>query len=235
MVADWIALFLRWGHFVAGFFWIGLLYFFNAVSSKLLSFEQSNFMASLDPQVKLKVYPNLMPKALWWFRWGALWTVVFGILLYGYYFPNHWSGSGTKTVFLIELAWLAVIYVVNFAAISMTAQDKNKPLHNLLFILAIGIWIFAVASPFFMGADAWIATITVGGGFGILMLLNVWGIIWRIQKKVIQANIDMGEGKPAPPDLAKISKMAAVASRTNFWLSIPMLFLMAAASHMPRP
>lgn len=64
---------LRWSHFVAGVAWIGLLYFFNLVNV--------NFMKTLDAATKSKVVPELMPRALWWFRWGAVATVVPGLLL----------------------------------------------------------------------------------------------------------------------------------------------------------
>src|SRR5918996_2615906 len=61
---------LRWSHFVAGITWIGLLYFFNLVNV--------NFMKALDAPTKKVVIPALMPKALWYFRWGAVVTVLAG-------------------------------------------------------------------------------------------------------------------------------------------------------------
>ena len=64
-------------------------------------------------------------------------------------------------------------------------------------------------------------SIGVGGGLGILMLLNVWGIIWPIQKRAIAATV---AGTPPPP--ADVMRRAFLASRTNAWLSLPMLFFM---------
>ena len=66
-----ILMMFRWIHFMAGITWIGLLYFFNLVNVP--------FMKELDAQTKGKVVPNLMPKALWWFRWGSVITVLAGI------------------------------------------------------------------------------------------------------------------------------------------------------------
>jgi len=63
-----VQLVLRWIHFVAGITWIGLLYFFNLVNVPL--------MKALDGPTKGKVVPALMPRALWWFRWGAVVTVL---------------------------------------------------------------------------------------------------------------------------------------------------------------
>ena len=53
----------RWLHFVGGITWIGLLYFFNLVNVP--------FMKGLDPATKGKVLPDLMSRALWWFRWAC--------------------------------------------------------------------------------------------------------------------------------------------------------------------
>src|SRR6267378_2099178 len=65
---------LRWLHFVAGITWIGLLYFFNLVNVPL--------QKGLDADTKKKVNPELLGRTLWYFRWGAVLTVLFGL---GYY------------------------------------------------------------------------------------------------------------------------------------------------------
>src|SRR5437870_842874 len=61
---------LRWLHFVAGIIWVGLLYFFNLVNAPA--------MKALDAATRGKVVPVLMPKALRWFRWGAVVTWLAG-------------------------------------------------------------------------------------------------------------------------------------------------------------
>ena len=64
----------RWIHILAGIIWIGMLYFFNFVNGP--------FQGTMDGDTKKKVNPELMPRALWWFRWGAMitfltgWTIV---------------------------------------------------------------------------------------------------------------------------------------------------------------
>ena len=65
----------RWLHIFAGVLWIGHLYFFNFVNGQMA--------AKLDGATKKHVVPELMPRALFWFRWSALSTVVFGVLLAG--------------------------------------------------------------------------------------------------------------------------------------------------------
>jgi uncharacterized membrane protein len=69
----WLFL-LRWIHFLAGITWIGILYYFN--------FVQTPFFAETDPAVRSGAIQKLVPRALWWFRWGAMGTFLAGILIY---------------------------------------------------------------------------------------------------------------------------------------------------------
>ena len=55
---------LRWLHFLFGIAWIGLLYYFNLV--------QTPFFGETDPAVRSGAIQKLVPRALWWFRWGAM-------------------------------------------------------------------------------------------------------------------------------------------------------------------
>src|SRR3954464_15229267 len=64
---------LRWIHFFAGVTWIGLLYYFN--------FVQGAFFAETDAATKSNAIQKLVPRALWWFRWGAIGTRVTGLLI----------------------------------------------------------------------------------------------------------------------------------------------------------
>jgi len=68
---------------------------------------------------------------------------------------------------------------------------------------------------------------------GTFMFLNVWVIIWPAQKVVIASTIQVLGGGEADPKAACCGAKAALASRTNTLFSIPMLFLMGAASHLP--
>src|SRR5712671_4282696 len=68
---------MRWLHFVGGITWIGLLYFFNLVNVPL--------QKKLDPDTKKKVNPDLLLPALWYFRWGAVLTVLSGLGYYAMY------------------------------------------------------------------------------------------------------------------------------------------------------
>ena len=76
--------------------------------------------------------------------------------------------------------------------------------------------------------------IGIGGGIGWVMMLNVWGVIWRIQKRMIQWTRDNAANGTPMPDKAKyMARQAFLCSRANAYLSIPLLFFMGAASHYP--
>ena len=76
--------------------------------------------------------------------------------------------------------------------------------------------------------------IGIGGGMGWMMMLNVWGVIWRFNKKIIRwTEESAANGTPMPPEAAALARQAFLTSRANFALSLPMLFFMGAASHLP--
>lgn len=63
----------RWGHFLAGVTWIGLLYYFN--------FIQGSYFKEAEDDSRVDAFVKLVPRALWWFRWGALFTFLTGCVL----------------------------------------------------------------------------------------------------------------------------------------------------------
>ncbi|MDQ7010896.1 MAG: urate hydroxylase PuuD [Mariprofundaceae bacterium] len=67
---------VRWSHFLAGITWIGLLYYFNFVQVPSLG------GVSADTKADLFKEGSIVRRALWWFRWGAMFTLIFGLLLY---------------------------------------------------------------------------------------------------------------------------------------------------------
>jgi uncharacterized membrane protein len=78
-----VQLLARWFHIFFGIVWIGHLYFFNFVNVP--------FQGVLEKELKPKVNPPLILRALWWFRWGAMFTFLFGLTLFGLL---YWPGGG---------------------------------------------------------------------------------------------------------------------------------------------
>ncbi|MGH2488775.1 MAG: urate hydroxylase PuuD, partial [Candidatus Limnocylindria bacterium] len=98
---------LRWIHFVAGITWIGLLYWFNLVNVP--------YQKVLDASVKGQANPPLLTRALAWFRWSAVITVLAGLLLiWGLYWQDgDLFGSNTEiTIFSGGLLGLIMLFNV---------------------------------------------------------------------------------------------------------------------------
>src|SRR5512133_2205317 len=104
---------LRWSHFVAGITWIGLLYFFNLVNVP--------FQKGLDADTKKKVNPDLLGRTLWFFRWGAVVTVLAGLGYFAMYILKtdvtnaNMLGGGKINLWWVLFAWLTypvVLFVV---------------------------------------------------------------------------------------------------------------------------
>ena len=224
-------IFLRWSHFVAGITWIGLLYFFNLVNVPV--------QKGLDAETKKKVNPDLLGRALWWFRWGAVVTVLVGLTYYAMYIlkPDITNASAIGRVDLniwyILIMWLLypiVLFAIEYLIIKkVPALTKDGRLFAIVMFLLVALFTYGLIAFFtsamsgngqnFASNKAY--SIGIGGAYGILMLLNVWGIIWPNNKRILAATA--GTGPAAPPELAR---QAFLASRTNAWLSLPMLFFM---------
>jgi uncharacterized membrane protein len=220
---------LRWLHFVAGITWIGLLYFFNLVNVPL--------QKKLDADTKKKVNPDLLLPALWYFRWGALLTVLAGLGYYAMYIlrpdvgrANSGGAAVSGRIVLIVWFFIPVItFLIEFLIIKkVPALIKDGRVFAivvlvLVVVMAIVILKWLDTSLVVQGqhfASNKTLSIGVGGALGIIMLLNVWGIIWPNNKRMIGA---LTGGPPPAPELAR---QAFIASRTNTWLSLPMLLFM---------
>ncbi len=71
-VIDYLA---KFAHFLFGIVWIGLLYYFN--------FVQTEYFKEADGDARVDAFSKLVPRALWWFRWGAMFTFLTGLVMLG--------------------------------------------------------------------------------------------------------------------------------------------------------
>ena len=154
---------------------------------------------------------------------------------------------------LAGITWIGLLYYFNFVqtpAMAAAAADKGgpggagvskyvAPLALLWFRWsALVTWVLGFCYLAYRGSlgafalgmektpvDNYELTIGVGAWLGTIMLFNVWVLIWPNQKKILGIVPASDEQK------AKARKIAAMASRTNTMLSIPMLLCMASASH----
>jgi uncharacterized membrane protein len=216
-----VQLILRWFHFLAGILWVGLLYFFNLINVP--------FMKQVDAAAKPKIFQNLTLPALNWFRWSALVTVFIGFWYWGQFIvapdAERQGGGALSTIGFFLLLWIAVWFVLFMIIKKVTPSGYVLGAITTVLVYAAG-WVFVHYTP--VGADDnHLVSIGVGGGMGIVMLFNVWGIIWPSNKKVIRGTL---AGAP-PANAAALARQAFLASRTNFFLSVPLLFYMAASAH----
>ena len=223
---------LRWMHLVAWIIWIGLLYFFNLVGTKTLK--------ALEPAVRVKVFPALMSRAMWWFRWSALVTVLAGLRYFWLILAADATNATNPSLAWRWLGEWLLVWCVAFALI-YPFQLPHKGILDSAWLRAIAIGAIVVAASWIIlvlnaGPESSNPhlSIAIGGGIGLLMLLNTWGVVWRAQKRLIAWTRAAAEQRaPMPPGAERMARWAFLASRVGFWLSFPLLFFMAAASHFP--
>src|SRR6476619_7095256 len=149
----------RWIHIMAGVMWIGLLYYFNFVQVDALKKAGAD-----NPPTGAGITKHVAPRALFFFRWAAVVTVLMGAMML--------ADKIDDALFFKERAYVPI---------------------------GIGAWL------------------------GLIMLFNVWVLIWPNQKKIL------GIVSATHEEKAKARRVAFLASRTNTMLSLPMLFFMVAS------
>jgi uncharacterized membrane protein len=202
----------RWAHIVAGVLWIGLLYFFNWVNSA--------FAPTMDAETKKKVIPEMMPRALFWFRWGAVWTwfTGIGLLIIVYYHGGLLFDEGSWNLAAIVMLAVTFLGVFVYDAIMKTLGKTNMMAAMLLGLALIAGAIYLMGNWAGFGYRGY--AIHLGALFGTIMAFNVWYRIMPAQRKIINA-IKNGEG----PDPALVG-LAGMRSKHNTYLSIPLVWLM---------
>ena len=205
----------RWVHVIAGVLWIGLLYFFNWINGP--------FGKTLDAETKQKVLPELLPRTLYFFRWGAAYTWLSGVLLLGilYYMGGGMGGDSQVTV--IGIASFLVGAIVYDQLWLRVFGDKEQAGVVVSFLLLVGLmawWATSTSMP------ARAQFIHVGALFGTAMAFNVWYRIWPAQRVII-AGIKNG----TPVD-GSHGKLAGLRSKHNTYMSVPLIFIMV-SNHFP--
>lgn len=157
--------------------------------------------------------------------------------------------------FLAGITWIGLLYYFNFVQTPFFASAEGPVRTGMIAGGLVGraLWWFRWGAMLtfitgwliilhkigqFGGVREFLAqpyglTIFIGGMLGSLMWFNVWFVIWPNQKVVMASATQVSKGGQAIPDAAPRGQRAGFASRTNTLLSIPMLFFMGAASHLP--
>ena len=213
----------RWLHIIAGITWIGLLYFFNFINGHLA--------ATYDADSKKKVVPELMPRALYWFRWGAAWTWFTGIILLMLVFwfadlmPSDFTSERAEDGTKLAPAnmWIHISLTVTFLTVFLydifykSSLGKNTRVATIISFAYVAGFIFLMSCCGGMEYRAY--NIHVGAMFGTIMAFNVWFRIWPAQQKIITAIKD-GEA-PNGDDVA-----LAGLNLSTTPMSIPLIWTM---------
>jgi len=204
----------RWIHIVAGIMWIGLLYFFNFVNAP--------FGATMDAETRKKVNPQLMPRALYWFRWGAAWTWITGVLLLLIVFYHGRAAfddpfaprSGPAIVmFLVTL-----LAFVAYDALWKSSLAKDARVGATISYIGVVIIVLLYIDWAHFSYRGYV--IHTGALFGTIMAANVWMRIWPLQRKIITA---LRDGTQADPAWAPL---AGLRSKHNVYMSVPLVWAM---------
>jgi uncharacterized membrane protein len=188
---------LRWLHVLFGIAWIGLLYYFN--------FVQVPSFAEMSAAARNEALTKLASRALWWFRWAALGTAIFGILITGAtkdYYKNFFSRANGASIFLGIVIAMTMLYnvwmviwpnqrIVIANAANVLAGEQPDPAaaaagrrsflasrQNVMFSIPM-LW-FMVATAHFYNGGAFVSSGDPGGGkvWGFLVIaLVIWGVL----------------------------------------------------------
>ena len=179
---------MRWGHIVFGVAWIGLLYYFN--------FVQTEYVKEAEDSAKADVMAKLAPRALWWFRWAAMFTFLTGLLLLGYIAHMRLSlgitlGALMGTLMMLNV-WL-IIWPNQKIVIGLESGDKAAaaPKAGLASrtntLLSLPMLFFMVVSGHAgMNGGVW-------GGTGDFAMSSVALLVGLVIVAIIEANAIWGK------------------------------------------
>ena len=202
----------KWLHVIAGVMWIGLLYFFNFVNTA--------FAPTMDADTKKKVVPELMPRTLYWFRWGAAWTWATGVILLavvyyhgGLVFENpDLSSYGLEFFSMVAITFLGV-----FAYDALYKSPLASNVRVATIVSFIIIMFVVIIMKEWAGFSYRSYNMHLGALFGTNMAFNVWFRIW-----------------PATPD-GDLLALAGLRSKHNTYMSVPLIWTMHNQHHVTTP
>jgi uncharacterized membrane protein len=226
---------LRWLHFLAGITWIGLLYYFNLV--------QTPFFGETEPAVRSGAIQKLVPRALWWFRWGAMFTFLAGILMY----LIKWGDQGTAffygpyglsitlgglmgTIMFLNV-WLVIwpkqqIVIQSATQVAQGGQalPEAAGAGRRAALASRTNTLFSIPMLFFMGAASHYPAIVKvepsGSGLAAWILFG-WGVVALVE---INCLIGTQGATKQPLDTVKGTLLAGFVLTFYFWLLYTILF-----------
>lgn len=190
---NFLAYLFRWIHFFAGVTWIGILYYFN--------FIQTEFFKETDAAAKSSAISKLVPRALWWFRYGALFTLLSGLALAGFLGAamNYYIMMGMVMGTLMFLnVWLIIwpaqqIVIASTDKVLAGGEADPAAAGNLAKagLASRTNTLFSLPMLFFMGASAHLSGVgrvpmSSEGGTSMLAIILTLAIILALELNAIK-------------------------------------------------
>ncbi|AUI82134.1 urate hydroxylase PuuD [Alteromonas macleodii] len=239
---DWISLFVRWFHVVAGVAWIGASFYFIWLDNNLRTppkWKQDKGIkgdlwaihgGGFYEVAKYAYGPEKMPETLHWFKWEAYttWLSGFALLIIVYYFgasaylidPSVNAMSPTTAISLGLGLIFGGLGLYEFACRSPLAK---YPLAFGIGLVALVCIVSYLSTQWFSGRGAYIH---VGALIGTIMAGNVFFNIMPNQRKMVAAVADK---KDIDPNWGASAKLRSV---HNNYFTLPLLFIMI-SNHYP--
>jgi len=179
----------RWGHVLFGITWIGLLYYFN--------FVQGEYFKEATADAKADATAKLAPRALWWFRWGAMFTFLTGMyLLYllGGGINQYIALGALMGIFMFLNVWL-IIWPAQKIVCGIEEGDKAAAGPKALLESRTNT-LFSGPMLYGMLASKHGLAAADGGGFGGISMSDMGFLIPLILILVLEVNAIMGKIGP---------------------------------------
>ena len=239
---DWLSLFVRWFHVIAGIAWIGASFYFVWLDNSLEEPPEWKKKKGIKGDLwavhgggfyevaKYAYGPEAMPKTLHWFKWEAYttWLSGFALLIIVYYFAASAYLIDPSVMNLTE--GQAIIRGLGLLAGGVLLYELacRSPLAKYPKVFAIALVMLLViasylATHWFSGRGAYIH---VGALIGSIMVANVWLNIMPAQSKMVNA---VAANQPVDPAWGAGAKLRSV---HNNYLTLPILFIMI-SNHYP--
>lgn len=239
---EWISLFVRWFHVIAGIAWIGASFYFiwldNSIRTPPKWKQDKGIKGDLwavhgggfYEVAKYSYGPQEMPTTLHWFKWEAYstWLSGMALLVLVYYFgaSAYLIDPSVKALTPVEAVSYGLLYIFGGLALyEVACRSKlgQSPKVFAIFLSALVVFACWLATFLFSGRGAYIH---VGALIGTIMVGNVFFNIIPAQRKMVDAVSNKQEIDPSWGLGAKLRSVH------NNYFTLPLLFIMI-SNHYP--
>ena len=213
---DSLGLLFRWFHIIAGVFFLGLNWWFNLVFGP--------YLMTADAESRKKNLLEQLPRALYWFKWSAIYTAVLGVFLMVMVFyiggltieaQQQWTAGSYIMAVLVVLVYRVYVLLAN------SSIGKDLRAIGITGFLIIVLMVYGMIQFGNFSYRGYV--IHLGVMFGVIMIGNVFETILPSQKKILNA-LKAG----TPPDPLLLPRVAQRGMH-NMYLSVPLLWTMIEA------